>query len=373
MSGISSLVSVGASSSSSSVKILWEQAMEHGLYDLFGLTPDAPTQRIREAYQRRLAELVRRRRTAQQHGAETFILELRQLELREAMEILSDPARRRRYDAFRSACRDGIPEDVDALWEQSRRFVSDPLVPSAVAAVRTLTDLPVGSIHPEPAPRRPSRQPATRSAAPQPTPRPSEPAPPQPRPARLDEPAAPPRPSRAEGEVSTGAAPPSSTTAPRATDANARQPVWTQQSILPSSSAPAQRIQAVPTDPSTAGREPRSPSYADVDVASPPASPPEPSYPPEPRDEIDALIQRTGFDGEFVRSVRELREMALADLSRATRISKRYLSAIENNEFSRLPTATFVRGYIKQIVEVLDIGGRGVLEGYMALYRERRD
>lgn len=92
----------------------------------------------------------------------------------------------------------------------------------------------------------------------------------------------------------------------------------------------------------------------------------------EPADPIEALLARHGTSGAFLRGVREHRGMDLEALAAATRISTRYLGAIEEDGFDRLPAATFVRGYLKQIASVLEVGEHGVVEGYMALYAQRR-
>lgn len=124
--------------------------MAQGLYELLGVPPAASREEVREAYQRRLADLVRRLRVARQQGADVSILESQETALREAMEILSDPGRRRRYDAFRSAAGLGLPEDVEALWAQGRGALVDPVAGVSLAVVRALTDLPVGDPIPEP-------------------------------------------------------------------------------------------------------------------------------------------------------------------------------------------------------------------------------
>lgn len=91
-----------------------------------------------------------------------------------------------------------------------------------------------------------------------------------------------------------------------------------------------------------------------------------------PLDDVDAFARDLGLDGAFLRAVREHRGMTLDDLARATRISTRYLQAIESNAFDSLPSATFVRGYLKQLATVLEVADRGVVDGFMDLYRERR-
>ena len=64
--------------------------------------------------------------------------------------------------------------------------------------------------------------------------------------------------------------------------------------------------------------------------------------------------------------------MELDELSRITRISARYLQAIEDNAFDRLPAAVFVRGYLKEIASTLEIDEGELIRSYMALYSRAR-
>ena len=51
--------------------------------------------------------------------------------------------------------------------------------------------------------------------------------------------------------------------------------------------------------------------------------------------------------GEFLRRERELRHISLDDVAERTKISRRYLEAIEEERYDRLPGETFVRGFIR--------------------------
>ncbi len=51
--------------------------------------------------------------------------------------------------------------------------------------------------------------------------------------------------------------------------------------------------------------------------------------------------------GEFLRRERELRHISLDDVAGRTKISRRYLEAIEESRYDRLPGETFVRGFIR--------------------------
>ena len=96
-------------------------SMPLGFYELLGIDPAARPEQVRGAYQNRLGELVRRMRAAKKAGADITVLEAQERTLREAMQVLSDPVRRRRYDAFRQAVASEAlegdePLDGDKLW-----------------------------------------------------------------------------------------------------------------------------------------------------------------------------------------------------------------------------------------------------------------
>jgi cytoskeletal protein RodZ len=81
------------------------------------------------------------------------------------------------------------------------------------------------------------------------------------------------------------------------------------------------------------------------------------------------MVEEHGYTGALLRSVREARKIALQDMSDTTRISTRYLEAIESDQYDVLPSATFVRGYIREMARMLNMDVEQVVEGYMARYR----
>lgn len=56
---------------------------------------------------------------------------------------------------------------------------------------------------------------------------------------------------------------------------------------------------------------------------------------------------KTRSIGEILREEREGRRYRLEEMAKKTRIRLEYLAALEANEFEKLPSATFVKGYIK--------------------------
>jgi cytoskeleton protein RodZ len=52
-------------------------------------------------------------------------------------------------------------------------------------------------------------------------------------------------------------------------------------------------------------------------------------------------------------------------MSDTTRISVRYLEAIEADQFDELPSSTFVRGYVREMARLLDLDEGATVTGYM--------
>jgi cytoskeletal protein RodZ len=92
---------------------------------------------------------------------------------------------------------------------------------------------------------------------------------------------------------------------------------------------------------------------------------------------VAKVVDRAGTTGACLKAVRELRGLSLAELSTTTRISQRFLDALERDSYADLPAATFVRGYVKMVVRALQITGTGpeleqFIDGYMARFHRNR-
>jgi len=75
--------------------------------------------------------------------------------------------------------------------------------------------------------------------------------------------------------------------------------------------------------------------------------------------------------GESLRRERELRGITLPELSNATKISLRYLRALENDQFERLPGGIFNRGFVRAVSRYLRIDdGHWVGEYVRAAHEE---
>jgi len=79
--------------------------------------------------------------------------------------------------------------------------------------------------------------------------------------------------------------------------------------------------------------------------------------------EVDALLQNTEF-GAPLREAREKTGMSTADAAQSLLIPEDIVCAIENSQIEKLPSATFVIGYIRSYARILNISADQVIESY---------
>jgi len=75
--------------------------------------------------------------------------------------------------------------------------------------------------------------------------------------------------------------------------------------------------------------------------------------------------------GEKLRLAREARGIALREISEQTRISIRYLEAIESDDYKRLPGGIFNRSFIRAYAKFVGVDEHLALEDYARTLRER--
>lgn len=71
-----------------------------------------------------------------------------------------------------------------------------------------------------------------------------------------------------------------------------------------------------------------------------------------------------GTFGERLKRERELREVKLEEVATATRISERFLKALENEDWDKLPGGVFGRGFVRTIARYLGLDEEGLLAEY---------
>jgi cytoskeleton protein RodZ len=71
-----------------------------------------------------------------------------------------------------------------------------------------------------------------------------------------------------------------------------------------------------------------------------------------------------GNFGERLKRERELREVSLKEVTVATRIGSRFLEALENEDWNRLPGGAFNRGFVRAIARYLGLNEEDLLAEY---------
>src|SRR5260370_189818 len=71
-----------------------------------------------------------------------------------------------------------------------------------------------------------------------------------------------------------------------------------------------------------------------------------------------------GSFGEELRRAREIRGISLKEIADATKISKRFLEAIERNDHKTLPAPVFTRGFVREYARYLGLNSDEMVNRY---------
>lgn len=317
--------------------------MASEFYEQLGVDRSASSARIRSAYGQAVSRLAKRRRALVEQGGETSQIDLLRARLDEAWAVLADPLRRRRYDVMLTWTEGSRPKTAEGVWTE----VSDALVHPAAAVAAKL--LRVTS--------------------------------------RLTEigllPLAP---SGAADEPPTLVPHDDDLTTPRAArlGAGGRPLEGAPEGTIPRLAVPRTPVPASPAGDAADVPEPMSlrvvdgsPGASDVLILPPrKPEPPPPRKPDPPRpqaqalpaDEVSILVDEHGYSGALLKIVRERLGLTIQDVADHTRISVRYLEALEIESREGLPSATFVRGYVREVARMLQLESDAVVAGYMRRY-----
>ena len=63
--------------------------------------------------------------------------------------------------------------------------------------------------------------------------------------------------------------------------------------------------------------------------------------------------------------MREIRGLELGDIAQRTKISERYLRALEEEQFGDMPAAVYVRGYVTEYARALRLDPQRAAESYL--------
>lgn len=285
-------------------------SMPSSLYDRFKVGARASHAELIRAYQREVSDLVSRIDAARQHGADYAPLEHQKRELQEAKSILLDPHRRRRYDAYLARMHSGRwPNNATELWQDQRSDIVDPRIVAALEFMASTTHFELGTL--------------------------------------LDE-----QPS------------PENQTQPMISiEPTERTPTPHSGQELRPAEAPA----GIDEDSDFEGTEMVSVQPQRVARASIPAN-----TPPAQQLSTNALIKKYGFTGRFLKAIREQKGQSIDELSELTQITKEMLSALEQHQFDRLPAMPYVKGWLNQLEEELELDNIQFAEKFYAMLVRRR-
>jgi cytoskeleton protein RodZ len=73
--------------------------------------------------------------------------------------------------------------------------------------------------------------------------------------------------------------------------------------------------------------------------------------------------------GSYLRQVRERQQVSLQDIAAATKIQLKFLEALENDAYERLPATPFVVGFLRAYAQYCAIDPKEVLTAYRSLHR----
>ena len=81
------------------------------------------------------------------------------------------------------------------------------------------------------------------------------------------------------------------------------------------------------------------------------------------------ILSRDTWDGEFLKKVREYKNVSVQKMSEITKINGYYITAIENMDPTNLPAMVFVRGYVVQMAKILVLEEKKVADSYMKVLK----
>lgn len=82
------------------------------------------------------------------------------------------------------------------------------------------------------------------------------------------------------------------------------------------------------------------------------------------------IEQATEFTGEFLRKIREYKNVDIPRLSDMTKVSKTYIRNIENEDVDKLPALVYARGFVYQYAKCLKLNPDLVATSY--IYRVKK-
>lgn len=84
------------------------------------------------------------------------------------------------------------------------------------------------------------------------------------------------------------------------------------------------------------------------------------------------LTPETELNGALLRRLRESAQASLEDIVDITKINRRYLIALEEDDWASLPANVYVRGFVSEYARALGMDAHFIAKSYMTQYLRRR-
>src|SRR5215212_5908040 len=127
-----------------------------------------------------------------------------------------------------------------------------------------------------------------------------------------------------------------------------------------------------PNDMSRRERAPQRRNGGDGQGAGPAETPPGggPNTPKrQPPWDKPPEAETTAAFGDWLRRQREMREISLRDIADRTKISLRYLEAMEADRFDLLPAPIFAKGFLREYARYVGLSPDEVVNHYLAVHQ----
>src|SRR3954447_19383169 len=89
----------------------------------------------------------------------------------------------------------------------------------------------------------------------------------------------------------------------------------------------------------------------------------------QPPWEKEAVSTESSSFGDWLRRQREMREISLRDIADRTKISLRYLEAMEADRFDLLPAPIFAKGFLREYARYVGLSPDEVVNHYLAVHQ----
>ena len=115
------------------------------------------------------------------------------------------------------------------------------------------------------------------------------------------------------------------------------------------------------------------PRSADANASRPRGAPHRPAVVGRPSLVVPLLAELADdvtYDGALLRRLRQSAHVSVDELSEWTKIGRRYLQAIEDEDFALLPAKVYVRGFVGELARVLGLPARQACASYLVAYEQ---